>query len=66
MREKKEKPIKIRQTWSMNPVERVKESNKIYSRKKPYCPDCNAVGMAHCSDFIHCGGAIFSEEETEE
>jgi hypothetical protein len=23
---------------------------------RPYCWDCYAVGMWHCSDPIHCGG----------
>ncbi len=24
--------------------------------KKPYCPDCNSVGMAHCAYPENCGG----------
>lgn len=28
------KPVKTRNTWSINPVSRVKASKKIYNRKK--------------------------------
>lgn len=34
MRKKVERPIKIRQTWTRSPVQKVKESDKVYSRKK--------------------------------
>lgn len=30
----KEKPIKIRRKWRINPRLRVKESDKLYNRKK--------------------------------
>lgn len=32
-------------------------------RTKPYCPDYNAVGMAHCHDPLHCGGPVWPEAE---
>jgi hypothetical protein len=28
------KPVKTRNTWSINPVSRIKPSKKLYSRKK--------------------------------
>ena len=31
---KKEKPIKIRRHWRINPKSKIKESAKIYNRKK--------------------------------
>ena len=34
MSKKKKKPIKIRQFWTRCPVEKIKVSGKIYSRKK--------------------------------
>ena len=29
---------------------------------KPYCLDCLAVGMGHCSDPLHCGGVYWPGE----
>lgn len=26
---------------------------------KPYCPDCNSVGMSHCAHPEECGGVIY-------
>ena len=34
MKMKKERKVKIRNFWTRNPVQRVKTSDKIYSRKK--------------------------------
>ena len=35
----------------------------VQKRTYPYCPACNAVRMAHCSDFTHCGGPIWSAND---
>ncbi len=29
------------------------------------CADCNAIGLWHCSDPIHCGGMRYEEEKNE-
>jgi uncharacterized protein with PIN domain len=28
---------------------------------KPKCPDCNSVGMSHCSDPENCGGLYWPD-----
>ena len=30
--------------------------------QKPNYPVCNSVGMSHCSDPIHCGQAVYTNE----
>lgn len=33
----------------------------LEARRKPKCPDCNSVGMAHCSDPENCGGVYWPD-----
>lgn len=30
-------------------------------RIKPRCPDCNSVGLGHCSDPLNCGGVYWPD-----
>ncbi len=34
---------------------------QLTAERKPKCPDCNAVGMGHCSDPEHCGGVYWPD-----
>jgi hypothetical protein len=48
-------------------VEAVKQRNALgvrvaeLEKAKPKCPDCNSVGMSHCSDPENCGGLYWPD-----
>lgn len=33
----------------------------LEAERKPKCPDCNSVGLHHCSDPEHCGGVYWPD-----
>jgi hypothetical protein len=36
-------------------------SSAAFEAAKPKCPDCNSVGMSHCSDPENCGGVYYPD-----
>lgn len=37
------------------------ERDRAPELRKPKCPDCNSVGLSHCSDPINCGGVYWPD-----
>lgn len=37
------------------------ENAALKEQVKPKCPECNSVGLSHCSDPEHCGGVYWPD-----
>lgn len=45
-----------------SPAESAQPAEPAGLVNKPKCPECNSVGMSHCSDPEHCGGVYWPDE----
>lgn len=43
-------------------VKLIERIARAEAARKPKCPDCNSVGLSHCSDPINCGGVYWPDE----